>query len=88
MKSALIRVRLIRNRCPLSAKGDEKRPEKGFPDSVLVYSGPEANIDWETENDCPGPHWRVHESSVKAAFGRYYDNCPPVYVCGHQIEID
>ena len=88
MKSAVIRVRLNRNRCPFTPIDHEKKPEKFLPDSVLVYSGPETDIEWETANQCPGPHWRVHELSVRAAFGRYYDDCPPVYVCGHQIEID
>lgn len=89
MGLALVRVRFNRNRCPFDAKETEKKPRKGLPAEILVYSGPEADIEWETgEGGCPGPFWRVHESSVRATFGRYYDNCSPVYVCGHQIETD
>ncbi len=92
MEPWLVRVRMNCNRCPFDARDNEKKPKKkpknDLPDHVLVYSGPETDIEWTAKQDCPGPFWRVHESSVRAAFGRYYDNCPPVYVCGHQIDLD
>jgi len=89
VKEALIRVRLVCNRCPLDPPETDLEAPNGTPRHVLVYSGPETDVEWETrEGGCPGPFWQVHESSVQAAFGDYYDDCPPVYVCGHQIEID
>lgn len=88
MRQALVRVRFNRNLCPFDDKENEKKPKHGLPPHILVYSGPATSIEWDSRTDCPGPFWRVHEASVKAAFGNYYDSCPPVYVCGHQIDVD
>ncbi|MGH9813828.1 MAG: hypothetical protein ACRD4T_11900 [Candidatus Acidiferrales bacterium] len=89
MEPYVVRVRMKHNRCPLDSKQAEKKPKNGLPSHLLVYSSPDSEVDWETGGSgCAGPFWRVHESSVKAAFGRYYDRCPPVFVCPHQIEAD
>lgn len=89
MEPWLVRVCMRRNRCPEDSEENEKKAKRGLPSHILVYSGPETDIEWETGGSgCAGPFWRVHESSVRAAFGRYYDDCPPVYVCPHQIEVD
>jgi len=89
VKAALIRVRLNGNRCPFDPPEAEITAANAMPNHVLVYSGPETDVEWETgESSCPGPFWQVHESSVRDAFGDCYDGYPPVYVCGHQVEVD
>ena len=87
MKVGLTWVLLRSNDCPV-VRNPDLVPNRRLT-HVLIHSGPELDIEWETMGEsCRGPFWRVHESSVRASFGDYYDDCPPVYVCAHQIEID